>query len=791
MAEAFTRQMEKAHAQYQDLLKESLAAALPTTLKVTSSTDGFRVMDPFDWTLDKNVYQRWQPWSHKARLALEAMKGDTEKTKISYLHHWLNGEGISKIEGWKNSKILISQEDYDKLANKTGKYSLDKIESYFSLCELILTPRSNPLLAVKDLYLAKQGSMTSGEFHSHILKIVKRCQFPCQQVEERAVRDAIFMGMNSQRARDKAINLMNEEEKEVTVEFLMNHLAVEDGNTQHKFLSQINSSSSVNMIAYDRRQNRGKSNKPKQPNGRNQAQNKSRVQTSSSTTQPSRKPPGMEGKCMRCGKPEHQQGQKCAAKNAKCKECHKIGHFYKVCQSKKKTTRANLAQIAPQAEQDTHYNPQAEQNTYYNDFTGYGLSDTNPHNQLNPPMVNMLKIVNHIGTTSGSQEKHLKFPIDVNPRGPYKDHLVIRVDTGADVNCMNEKTFRRLFPKVKLSVCPYEIQNFGNSIADISILGQFRTYLQFRGEKYLNTSIVTNANDCPNLLSHGATFRMGVLLPNYPEENVVKGENVPNFKINTSTGLSNVFQILQDLRLKQYQETSSSQTRTSQTSTTEMTCTTTQLTPLMTYGHAPANQNTGMATPITSMSESLTSSRTTMPAETTPSSRQPTSVKHQNMSRNGLPQCCMHVHQPQSQVCKPGESLALRKVKTPHNGKTSVSRFPLSKQEILSQYSGCFEGIGRFPGDPYKFHLKPDHKPAKHASKKQGISEEVNEHTDWVHSNIFVEKALEREPYYTHSTGEITTEFPNRERVEHVGHFPTPMEMCMDDHLTQTTERTQ
>ena len=211
----------------------------------------------------------------------------------------------------------------------------------------------------------------------------------------------------------------------------------------------------------------------------------------------------------------------------------------------------------------------------------------------------------------------------------------------------------------------------------------------------------------------------------------------------------------------------------------------------MTYGSAPANQNTGMATPITSMSELMTSSRTTMPAETTPSSRQPTSEKHQNTSCNGLPQCCMHVHQQTSQVCKLGELLALRKVKTPHNGKTSVSRFPLTKQEISSQYSGCFEGIGHFPGDLYKFHLKPDHQPARHASKKQGISEEVNEHTDWVHSNIIVEKALEREPYYTHSTGEITTEFPNRERVEHAGHFPTSMEMCMDDHLTQTTERTQ
>ena len=420
---------------------------------------------------------------------------------------------------------------------------------------------------------------------------------------------------------------MNEEEgKQVTVEFLLNHLAVEDGNTQHKFLSQLNSNSSVNMIAYDRRQK--KSNKGKQPNGRNGAQNKTRVQTSSSTAQPSRKPPGMEGKCMRCGKPEHQQGEKCAAKNAKCKEYHKIGHFYKVCQSKRKTTRANLAQIAPQAEQGTYYNPQAEQDTHIDEC---GIR------QPNPPMVNMLRIVNHIGTTSGSQGDHLKFPIDVDPRGPYKDHLVVRVDTGADVNCMNEKTFRRLFPKVKLSVCPYEIQNFGNLTADISILGQFHTYLQFWGEKYLTTFIVTNADDCPNLLSHGATFRMGVLLPNYLEENVVKGE----------TGMtSNVFQILQDLHLKQYQETGSSQPRVSRTSTTDTTCTTTQLMPLMTYGSTPANQNTGMATPITSMSELSTTSRTTMPAETTPSSRQPTSEIHQNTSHNGLSQYYVHVHQP-------------------------------------------------------------------------------------------------------------------------------------------------
>ena len=71
----------KAHAQYQDFIKESHASTLLTTLKVTSGSNGFRVMDPFDWTMDKTIYQRWQLWSHKARLALDAMEGDSENTK--------------------------------------------------------------------------------------------------------------------------------------------------------------------------------------------------------------------------------------------------------------------------------------------------------------------------------------------------------------------------------------------------------------------------------------------------------------------------------------------------------------------------------------------------------------------------------------------------------------------------------------------------------------------------------------------------------------------------------------
>ena len=176
--------MAKVHAHYQAILNERSTATLQTSLKISSGANGFKVMDPFDWTKDKSIYQRWQLWSEKARLTLDTMEEDSEKTKISYYHHWINGEGMGHIESWKNSKTLISQSAYDELENKEGKYSSEHIESYFTLFELLLAPKSNPLLAVEELHFAKQGSMTSREFYSHIVKVAKRCNFPNPQVEK-------------------------------------------------------------------------------------------------------------------------------------------------------------------------------------------------------------------------------------------------------------------------------------------------------------------------------------------------------------------------------------------------------------------------------------------------------------------------------------------------------------------------------------------------------------------------------------------------------------------------------
>ena len=117
---------------------------------------------------------------------------------------------------------------------------------------------------------------------------------------------------------------------------------------------------------------------------------------------------------------------------------------------------------------------------------------------------------------------------------------------------------------------------------------------------------------------------------------------------------------------------------------------------------------------------------------------------------------------------------------------------PLMRQDILHVYSDVFTGIGKFPGMPYKFQLKENAKPTRHAPRKVpihlqdtfhneirnleklGILEETKDVTEWANSFVIMEKktpdvsnsqsdrklqicldprdlneALEREPYYT------------------------------------------
>ena len=53
-----------------------------------------------------------------------------------------------------------------------------------------------------------------------------------------------------------------------------------------------------------------------------------------------------------------------------------------------------------------------------------------------------------------------------------------------------------------------------------------------------------------------------------------------------------------------------------------------------------------------------------------------------------------------------------------NNHSLSIADLPLTQEKVESTYSDVFQGLGRFPGDPYKLRLKPDAVPAKHRPRK-------------------------------------------------------------------------
>ena len=48
----------------------------------------------------------------------------------------------------------------------------------------------------------------------------------------------------------------------------------------------------------------------------------------------------------------------------------------------------------------------------------------------------------------------------------------------------------------------------------------------------------------------------------------------------------------------------------------------------------------------------------------------------------------------------------------------SIADLPLTQEKVESTYADVFQGLGKFPGEPYKLRLKPDAVPAKHRPRK-------------------------------------------------------------------------
>ena len=130
-----------------------------------------------------------------------------------------------------------------------------------------------------------------------------------------------------------------------------------------------------------------------------------------------------------------------------------------------------------------------------------------------------------VQTKELNKKKHLiQFPISVNlekVRNSMEGHcstVLLKADTGADVNLLNSSTFDKIIgDRSLLQLTSLRMEAYGNN-TEFQVLGKFHTFLRWKGKIYRQLFYVTNVNASPNLLSRDGCYTLGVLKPCYSIE---------------------------------------------------------------------------------------------------------------------------------------------------------------------------------------------------------------------------------------------------------------------------------
>ena len=232
--------------------------------------------------------------------------------------------------------------------------------------------------------------------------------------------------------------------------------------------------------------------------------------------------------------------------------------------------------------------------------------------------------------------------------------LTLQADTGTDMNAINKTTFIELFPDVELEESTQILQNFDKRL--IKLIGSFRCFLRWKGHKY-RVKFEVMGIETPNLLSRETTFLMGILKKCLSVE---KTQNVPNDQISS----------------------------------------------LPVSGHSvPPTE----ADPLTPAEADPLASTEGVSCHSVPLTEEDPLTSTEERSQMN---CASTPDMADSSDSSSDRVVGL------NNHSLSITDLPLTQDKVESTYADVFQGLGKFPGDPYKLRLKPDAVPAKHRPRR-------------------------------------------------------------------------
>ena len=296
----------------------------------------------------------------------------------------------------------------------------------------------------------------------------------------------LIIGCNSDKAKDKIVR----QGEKVKLQEVIEILQLED-STRQTLTEMTSTTQKIHYASYEKKKSKGTGKKQKFQSNPNTSTSSSSGQKQDST--------GSQKLCYRCKKPFTKGHEKvCKAQHAKCNACGIEGHYEIACKKSGNFPQKSTSKFQkPGSTGRMNIASAVENPALQADF----FDEKGLLKEYQPKPMNVLAGI------SNDKPIMIEFGCGLTPLS-FDRKLTMQIDTGADANAINKKTFNKVFPDVKLEESTHVLQNFDKKL--IKPIGSFRCFLRWKGHKY-RVKFEVMGIETPNLLSRETTFLMGIL----------------------------------------------------------------------------------------------------------------------------------------------------------------------------------------------------------------------------------------------------------------------------------------
>ena len=251
---------------------------------------------------ESNLPEQWETFERHAGLVFSGpLKGKEEK--VSFLLLLVGDKGWDIRHTWTD----ISDADSKKL------------DTFYKRFKEHVQPTLNPIFARYQFNNEKQGLESVDSFITRLRLKARDCEFENQDA---MIRDKLIFGTNSDKIREKLINVGRELTLTKAIQIAQSHEYAQEQ------MREMSKSDDVHMV----RQGKAKRKSKFKPKSNIRPQAKGQNQTTQGISP--------QETCGRCGN-KHSKTEVCKAKRKKCYYCHRRDHFERVCKFKQSKSEMN------------------------------------------------------------------------------------------------------------------------------------------------------------------------------------------------------------------------------------------------------------------------------------------------------------------------------------------------------------------------------------------------------------------------------------------------------------------